>query len=295
MNAVIFNVQRFSVHDGDGIRTTVFFKGCPLRCLWCHNPESQSKEKQLMFYKNKCVGCGKCLSLCGARGVENGLKIDRTQCVLCEKCVNVCSVGANKIAGTEMTVDEIISTVKRDKVFYKDKGGLTLSGGEPSMQPSAALEIIEKAKAEGINTVIETCGFGNAEFFKKSAQLGATFYYDIKAVDREKHKALTGQYNDVIFENLDMLFSLGARVVLRLPLIPNVNDSKQDLYLLREFLSENKDKYIRAEIMKYHNLGISKANALGVKYSMSDENATDAQAESWLDMLGRDENNVVLD
>lgn len=294
MIADIFDIQRFSLHDGDGIRTTVFFKGCPLRCKWCHNPESQQKEVQLMFYENKCIGCGKCLEKCPARVLNGKIKTDRSKCALCGNCIAVCPVGANRFAGEKQETDEILKTVLADKMFYGENGGMTVSGGEPSMQSEAVLELIEKAKEKGISTTVETCGFGKREFFEKANALGVTFYFDLKALDKEKHVELCGVNNDLILENLEFLFMKNADIVLRLPLIPGVNDSESDLELLKDFLSSRKGQYRRAEIMKYHNLGMAKANALGKEYEMSKENAADSDASRWLLLLDDKNNNVIL-
>lgn len=294
MIARVFDIQRFSLHDGDGIRTTVFFSGCPLKCKWCHNPESQSTENRLMFFKNKCVGCKKCLSVCKARSFTDSIVFSREKCVLCGKCIEVCPTHANKKVIKEMPTSQIIDVVSSDIPFYGENGGMTLSGGEPSLQDEAALDLIRLAKEKGINTVVETCGFGKREFFEKANNLGTTFYYDLKALDDKKHIDLCGASNKLIIENLLYLFSVNAKIVIRLPLIPNVNDTENDLILLRNFLFENREKFIRAEIMKYHNLGITKANALGKAYEMPNENATDEDVNRWLKLLNADENKVII-
>lgn len=294
MIARVFDIQRFSLHDGDGIRTTVFFSGCPLRCKWCHNPESQSTQDQLMFFKNKCVSCGKCLSVCDARSFSDSIILSREKCTLCGKCIEICPIHANKKVRKEMETAEIIDVVSSDIPFYGNNGGMTLSGGEPSLQNEAALDLIRLAKEKNIGTVVETCGFGKKDFFEKAHRLGVTFYYDLKALDDEKHFELCGVSNKLIIENLLYLFSVNAKVVIRLPLIPGINDTENDLTLLKKFLSENRAKYIRAEIMKYHNLGITKSSALGKEYEMSNENATEKDAERWLKMLNADENKIII-
>lgn len=294
MIARVFDIQRFSIHDGDGIRTTVFLTGCPLRCKWCHNPESQSTQDQLMFFKNKCVRCGKCLSACDARSFSDSIILSREKCTLCGKCIEICPVHANKKVRKEMETEQIIDVVSADIPFYGSNGGMTLSGGEPSLQSEAALDLIRLAKEKSINTVVETCGFGKRDFFEKANELGATFYYDLKALDDKRHTDLCGVSNKLIIENLLYLFSSDAKVVIRLPLIPEVNDSENDLILLRNFLSEHREKYIRAEIMKYHNLGITKARALGKEYEMSEENATDSHVERWLKLLNAEENKIIV-
>lgn len=294
MTAHIFDIQRFCVHDGPGIRTTVFMKGCPLRCKWCHNPESQVPSKQLLFYKNKCVNCGKCSDICTARSFDGSVSISREKCTLCGKCTEICPVKANTVVGKIADTEEIMTAVLSDVLFYKKIGGLTLSGGEPSMQQEASLELIKLAKENNINTVIETSGYGNKDFFKQANDLGALFYYDIKALDDNKHKALCGVSNKRIIDNLLFLFSENANVVIRLPLIPGINDSDNDLLLLKEFLYENKNKYKECQIMKYHNLGSTKSRALDKEYEMSMENATDNDVARWLELTDYKTNNVIL-
>lgn len=289
MQAVIFNVQRYCLSDGPGIRTAVFFKGCPLHCLWCHNPESQSVKPQLMYYESKCTGCGRCLGLCDARERDPDrpqyIRLTPAKCILCGKCVDACYQNANEVCGKTVDVDEIFHEVLADKMFYGTEGGMTLTGGEPSCQPEASLELIRRANAEGFGTVIETCGYGERAFFDRAQDLGATFYYDIKALDSDKHKRLTGVPNDRILSNLEHLFSCGATVVLRLPLIPGFNDADDDLLALAHFLKENESHYLRADIMKYHNLGMSKAKALARAYEAPGENADAEDAARWMRLL----------
>ncbi len=289
MDAVIFNVQRYCLSDGSGIRTTVFFKGCPLHCLWCHNPESQSMGRQLMYYESKCTGCGKCLGLCDARERDPDrpqyIRRDPEKCTLCGKCVEACYQGANEICGRSESVEDIFSEVLLDRMFYGQDGGMTLSGGEPSMQPEASLALIRMAKDAGFGTVIETSGFGKREFFLAAADLGVVFYFDIKALDSDKHRKLTGVPNGEILANLDCLMKKGAPIVLRLPLIPGFNDSDDDLCALARFLKENEGRYLRAEIMKYHNLGFSKAKALARAYDAPADNATEQDADRWMRLL----------
>jgi len=262
MNGTIFNIQKFSLHDGDGIRTTVFLKGCPLRCLWCHNPESHRTVPQLMYYGNKCSSCGRCIGICEARATD--FSPDRHKCLACGKCTDVCLNSANEICGRTVTVEEVIEDVKKDKVFYESSGGgMTVSGGEPAAQPEFTLALIRGALAEGITVAMETSGYGDPDFFRRAAELGTMFLFDIKAMDGEKHKKLTGVNNALILSNLRMLFEMGADVTVRMPMIPNLNDSDEDIAALAGFLKENEGRFRFAEIMPYHSLGISKTMALG--------------------------------
>ena len=166
----IFNIQRYCLHDGDGIRTTIFFKGCPLRCIWCHNPEGMTSTVSVSYNREKCTACGRCIPTCKAREIIDGNVIfDRSKCIGCGTCVGMCLLSANEVFGREVTADEVMKEAIKDKIFYETSdGGITLSGGEPSMQSDFALEIIESAKNEGISTCIETCGYGKADFYKKA-------------------------------------------------------------------------------------------------------------------------------
>lgn len=268
MTLSYFNIQKFCIHDGPGIRTTVFLKGCPLKCKWCHNPESQKVKPELLFSEAKCTACGRCLGLCEARSIspEGKLIYDRTKCVACGKCVTKCFNYANDIKGQLGEVDGILREVAKDKPFYKTSGGgMTVSGGEPSAQPEAVLELIEKAREMEISSAMETCGCGNAEFYRRAAELETLFLFDIKGIDPVKHKENTGFDTERIHANLDMLIGMGAKIVIRLPLIPWHNDTDEDLRLLADFLRERRDGIEYAEIMPYHKLGLEKRRNLGME------------------------------
>ena len=279
MNGTIFNIQKFSLHDGDGIRTTVFLKGCPLRCLWCHNPESHKTVPQLMYYAGKCTGCGRCMGRCGAR--EDSFIPDREKCAACGRCTDFCLNSANEVCGRTVSVEEVMADVRKDKVFYESSGGgMTVSGGEPAAQPEFTLALIRAALAEGIRAAMETSGYGSPAFFREAADLGTVFLFDIKAMDAEKHKKLTGVDNSRILENLRMLLDRGADVTIRMPLVPHVNDLDEDIAALAAFLRENEGRYRLAEIMPYHSMGISKTAALGDAADPFEEGA--AYVDGWL-------------
>lgn len=280
---MVFNIQRFCLHDGDGIRTCVFLKGCPLRCIWCHNPESREKTPTLSFHKRKCTACGRCLSVCAARSMENGaLKIARDRCVSCGRCTEVCLNDANEIVGKEMTAAEVVAEVLKDGMFFRTSGGgLTLTGGEPSFQADFTTDILTLAKENGISLAIETCGIGTREFYQKAADLGTTFLFDLKCMDPTRHRKLTGADNAHILSNLRYLLDRRADVIVRLPMIPGCNDSDEDIASLCAFLLENRNRYRFAEIMPYHALGTAKSEKLGLSADYVHENADDAEISRW--------------
>ena len=284
---IVFNIQKFCLHDGDGIRTCVFLKGCPLRCIWCHNPESLEKTSTLSFNKQKCTLCGRCLTVCSARTIENGnLKIYREKCKTCGKCVQSCLNDANEIIGKEMTASEVLDEVIKDKIFYDTSGGgITITGGEPSYQADFTIELLALATENGISRAIETCGIGSRDFYEKAADLGTTFLYDIKCTDPVRHKDLTGADNSHIMSNLQYLMDRGANIIIRLPLVPNCNDSDEDIAALSTFLNKNKGRYRYAEIMPYHTLGIGKSEKIGATATYVHDSAGDEEISRWLSLF----------
>lgn len=284
---IVFNIQKFCIHDGDGIRTCVFLKGCPLRCIWCHNPESLDKAPTLSFNKSKCSSCGRCLAECSARSIENyTLKIDREKCIKCGKCAEICLNDTNEIIGKEMSATEVFDEVIKDKMFYDTSGGgLTVTGGEPSHQPDFTLELLRLSKDAEISLAIETCGIGSRDFYEKAADLGTTFLFDIKCLDPIRHKELTGTNNGHIMANLKYLMGRGADIIIRLPLVPDCNDSDEDIAKFSAFLNENQERYRYAEIMPYHTLGIGKSEKLGTTSSYIHNSATDEEISRWLSLF----------
>ena len=284
---IVFNIQKFCIHDGDGIRTCVFLKGCPLRCIWCHNPESLDREPTLSFNTQKCSSCGRCIAECSARTVENNtLKINRKSCINCGKCIDICLNDAHEIIGKEMTSKEVIDEVLKDKIFYDTSGGgITISGGEPSYQPDFTLTLLSLAKENGISSAIETCGIGSRDFYEKLANLGTTFLYDIKCLDPVRHKKLTGADNTQILSNLQYLMGRGADIIIRMPLIPDCNDNDEDIANLSEFLNKNKGRYRYAEIMPYHTLGVSKSERLGTNITYIHKDTTNEEISRWTSLF----------
>ncbi len=253
MVATIFDIERNSYVDGPGIRTTVFFKGCNLKCAWCHNPESQGFKPQMMFYTDKCKGCGKCDEVCPTP--EN--------CTLCGKCTIYCPVDARKVCGKEYTVDEVLTEVLKDKAFYENSGGgVTFSGGECMLQIDFLLEILKKCKENGIHTAVDTAGHVPFHQFEKIMPYTDLFLYDIKCFESEKHKEYVGVTNELILENLSKLLKSGVNVHIRIPVIPTVNDSVEEMLKIKEFLDLNGGVQ-NVELLPYHAMGENKYGAIG--------------------------------
>lgn len=269
MYTAIFNIQHFSVNDGPGIRTVVFFKGCPLSCAWCHNPESKSKEKELSFAVKNCTLCGKCAAVCpnGVHTFENGMHlIDRNKCSLCDKCADVCVMSALEILGKRLTCEEIMIEIAKDDVFFSDNGGVTFSGGEPFMQFDSLYELLKMCKAKDYSTCIETSGFTLKENILKAAEYTDYFLFDCKETNFANHKKYIGVDNKLILENLYALCSVNAHVILRCPIVPGIND-RQDHFDGIARLANQYSCIKSIEFMPYHPLGISKSEQLGKTYS----------------------------
>ena len=253
MSLIIFDIQHFSFVDGPGIRTTVFFKGCNLKCAWCHNPESQDFKPQMMIYWDKCKGCGKCKEICSTP----------YNCILCGKCALYCPVNARKVCGKEYTVDEVFAEIIKDKPFFDNSGGgVTFSGGECMLQIDFLLEILKKCKENGIHTAVDTAGHIPFENIEKILKYTDLFLYDIKLFDSVKHKEFVGVENTVILENLKKLLSLGAKIWIRIPVIADVNDSIEELQKIAEFL-HLWGKPDKVELLPYHAMGENKYGAIG--------------------------------
>ncbi|MEA3344812.1 MAG: glycyl-radical enzyme activating protein [Chloroflexota bacterium] len=284
LQGTIFDIKHFAVHDGPGIRTTVFLKGCPLHCPWCHNPEGISREPQLLFNPMKCTECGDCVEVCPQRAlqlVDGELVIDRKRCEVSGSCTEVCYAGALEIAGRQVTVEEVMEEILRDGPFYETSGGgMTLSGGEPLAQPSFTRVLLRAAKCEGIHTALDTTGFASWRQLERLLPDVDLFLYDLKQMDSERHKALTGVPNERILENLRRLDDAGQPIWIRIPLIPGQNDGEANYHALGEFLSDLKHVE-RIEILRYHSFAESKYEHLGLDYSLKGlEMPTEEEAES---------------
>lgn len=269
---VVFDIQRFSVNDGPGIRTIVFLKGCPLSCLWCCNPESQRKEPDVMYDAKKCVGCGKCMKACvhGAIGPGNTTWVDRSKCVGCGECVNVCPTGALTLKGEVMTVSEVIHVLRRDAHYFrKSGGGVTLSGGEPLMQWKYARELLKACKAQGWDTAIETTGYGSEEAIEAVIPYLDLVLLDCKSTDPVVHKRVTGVSNELIQKNARKIVSMANKVIIRVPTIPTVNASEEEFHRIAEYAKSLGVDTVH--VLPYHTLGQSKYEMLGKAYAMGYE------------------------
>lgn len=254
LTATIFDIERNSFVDGPGIRTTVFFKGCNLKCAWCHNPESHSAKPQMMFYRDKCTGCGKCKEVC-PHYLES--------CDLCGKCTAYCPVDARKVCGKKYSVDEVFAEIVKDKAYYENSGGgVTFSGGECMLQIDFLLEILKRCKENGIHTAVDTAGHIPFENFKCILPFTDLFLYDVKIFDPDKHKQYVGVGNELILENLKKLFTAGAKIWIRIPIITGVNDNIEEMKKIKGYL-EKCGKAEKIELLPYHAMGENKYESLG--------------------------------
>lgn len=268
----IFNIQRFSTHDGDGVRTTIFFKGCPLRCMWCHNPESQHYYKELIFHQHKCTACGRCVAKCkqGANSIVDGkIVFDRSKCTACGVCTDWCITEARELAGKEYTVDALVKEAMKDKIFYEQSGGgVTLSGGEvmASQHMDYVEEVCRKLHENGVSVFIDTSGYTDYENLKRILPYVDVFLYDIKVMDPKDHKKFIGVDNSLILENLKKLSDEGAGLYIRLPIIQQVNATDEHIESVIHFLKENNIHARQVNLLPYHDIGKGKYASLDMEY-----------------------------
>ena len=279
----ITNIQKFSIHDGDGIRTTVFFKGCPLKCEWCHNPETQRFEKEMQVDREKCTGCGTCASVCPNGAVrmteDHRPSWDPKACTFCGKCENFCPAGSREIVGREYTVKELTKELMKDQMFYEESGGgVTFSGGEVmSMDMDFILAMAKELKRQDVTLTIDTCGYVPYERFEKILPYVNTFLYDVKVMDPELHKKYMGTDNKLILENLIRLSQDGARIYIRIPTIKEVNGNEENMKETIAFLKEHDIHPAGVNLLPYHDTGSGKYAKLDMEYKGTDLHAPDKE------------------
>lgn len=266
--AIVFNIQTYCIHDGPGIRTTVFVKGCPLRCIWCQNPESQERTPEMMFFEHRCVGCGHCLTACpqGAIRLEGGIAVtDRSLCGKKTSCVQACPRKAHELVGKEMSAGEVFEQVRKDRPFYDQSGGgVTLSGGEPLFYPEFAESLFSRCRAQGIHTAIETCACADIQAIDRVFPNLRLAMIDIKHMDPEEHRRLTGVSNNMILRNIKYIVRhFPLSLIVRIPIVPGCNDTEENVRRTAQFLQEELGGGIPLQLLPYHRLGEAKSKGLG--------------------------------
>lgn len=268
---LVFNVMRFAVHDGPGIRTTVFLKGCPLHCWWCHNPESQSPRPEVVYSEQRCLRCGECVATCPNRALSLNQIVHRDPhlCRACGSCIDACLSGARQLAGEWMTTADLLAKVERDRAFYEESaGGVTLSGGEPLLQSAFAAEFLAACRAVGISTALDTCGYAPSAQFQRVAEHVDLFLFDLKVLDPARHRELTGVANDCILENLRWTAQQRKPVIVRVPVIPGCTDSAANLDAISALAGSLGLR--RIDLLPYHRIARDKYQRLHREYRLAD-------------------------
>ena len=278
---LIFNVQKYSVHDGPGIRTTVFLKGCPLCCQWCHNPESISPRREILVVEQRCVACGECRAACPFGGSVAGpgaLPPRIESCTLCAACVDACPTGARQMIGREMTVAEVVAEVRKDRIFYEDSGGgVTISGGEPLAQPRFTIALAQALQADGLRVALDTTGLGCTEHLLAAAGFSQLVLYDLKAFDEARHQELTGATNRGILENLQALDAAHNNVWIRIPVVPGFNDDARELKKIAAYVAKLRSVKL-VNLLPFHRSGLHKYERLGWRHPLDGVQAPAADA-----------------
>jgi len=269
---IIFNIQRFSVHDGPGIRTTIFFKGCPLHCLWCDNPEGQKAAPEMVFWKERCIHCETCVGVCPYNAIKTAGRrskmILKGRCAVCGRCLDTCYSRALEQIGKYVTVDEVLEEIERDRIFFEASGGgVTASGGEPTAQPEFLTELLKRCKERLIHTAIETCGYAEWSILEKVLKYTDLVLYDIKDMDSVKHQKYAGVHNELILENAKKISSKLVPMVVRIPVVPRYNDREDNIEAMGRFISELPGVR-EVDLLPYHQFGEAKYKRLGLKYRL---------------------------
>jgi len=294
---MIFNIQRYSTEDGPGIRTTVFFKGCPLRCLWCHNIESIKTHPQIVWNHIKCIACNECIKACPEKAIiatkTEGLITDRTICKNCGRCAEACPSGARELLGYEIFVDDLVKEVLKDKPFYDNSnGGITASGGEPTIQYEFLLEFFKKCKEGELHVALDTSGFLPWERLEKILTNVDLVLYDMKVIDEEKHEEYTGVSNKIILENLKKVNDLDKEIWIRVPIIPEFTANKNNIQAIGELIKDLKN-ISRVDLLPFHKLGISKYEKLDLEYACKDfEAPSEEDMKSFKEIMDNYHSNV---
>jgi len=273
IKGIVFDIKKYSIHDGPGIRTTVFLKGCPLSCWWCHNPESQAPTVEMFFRENRCIRCGACLEACPQDAIAwngQGPITDQEKCERCGTCAAACYAEARESIGREMTVAQVMEQVERDVAFYDEsRGGVTLSGGEPLLQWDFSLALLRACKDIEIHTALDTCGFARWEIMDRIREYVDFFLYDLKLIDGEKHRQFTGASNELILRNLQALSQRGHNIVVRVPVIPGVNDDDESIRQIGAFAARL-THLASIDLLPYHHIGMDKYTRLNKTYKLTD-------------------------
>ncbi len=289
LTGLIFDIRRFSLHDGPGIRTTVFFKGCPLACWWCHNPESQSASPEIMLWESRCIRCGECAQVCTTEAVEEvdgGFITDREICIACATCTEVCAADARELVGRRLTLEDVMQQIERDRVFFDESGGgVTFSGGEPLLQRPFLAALLKRCKMLGLHTTVDTSGYTPWQVLDSVREDVDLFLYDLKLIDDVAHRKYTGVPNGLILHNLRALAEHGAHIIVRVPIVPGINDDEENLRQIAIFTA-SLPHIERVDLLPFHNSATGKYERLGKPYQLANTSTpTDAEMQNIVHLM----------